>query len=596
MNSVASFLPNPPARPVAASQGTRGDSESLKDGHSKGEGFDAVLSGLSTNSSSEEPSASPTAPVRSSLPGAGSGRSEEAQVPSSQASSAGGSLVLSRLAARGGPLAADSLTTDALAATSLAAGSLAGGSLPTIAGTKASAAQIGQANNSSPIAPAAASGSVQPKTGVPPANIATTGPANTPSSKDLTATTSLVAAETSASARPVTVTVAADGDKNGSGVPAAVKADVSSGSRDASANASAAISSAATVIAATLQGVLPVAQSIEPRPSKTSRTDLNGRSTSTATSKSTDKKSSETAAPTTGIIDPAVQAAMAATIPAVSTSQAVKPNGTQSQGPAAPQIDVRIQGAADSNAVVGAGQNEAGTISPDSFAGSVEMTVTTISSATHFAPVARLSPAQQIADAVIGAVPDLSQGLAGSTASSLTDATEPEGSAFPAVSFDPAASADSGPVKTLNLELEPASLGTVTITLNLSAGGLDVRLAASQSSTMNLINKDKDSLSDQLRQSGYSLAGVAVTLSGQDESSVANNGSATQDPGGQAASQGGGGQAMSYGGSSNGNGTSQNNGRNESGRAAPAQAPLGVAPNSEMAIASRRVAGGDLYL
>ncbi|HTJ02716.1 MAG TPA: flagellar hook-length control protein FliK, partial [Methylovirgula sp.] len=139
-----------------------------------------------------------------------------------------------------------------------------------------------------------------------------------------------------------------------------------------------------------------------------------------------------------------------------------------------------------------------------------------LSTETHFAPAAQLSPVQQIADTVIGALPNPSHPFGASAAE--TDAGDAGSSSASSASStsgtpDSTSSAIVGPVKILNLQLEPPSLGTVTINLSLSDGGLNVQLAASQVSTMSLIDKDKDTLSNQLKESGYAVAGVGVTIS-----------------------------------------------------------------------------------
>jgi len=394
------------------------------------------------------------------------------------------------------------------------------------------------------------------------------------------------------------VTVKAEVSATGATKPAAAKPNNISGPGTPSANTDATANGATTAaIAASLQFALPAA----PASGSAAGKGLQSDRSPSGTSKLPDKKSSKSDAPGSVVVDMTTQATMAASIAAVAPPQAVPAgsdgsNESKNQKPAvAPQINVTAQLATDTEVSPGVDQTQTEAVSPDSFAASATMTVTAISSATHFAPVARLSPVQQIADAVVGAMPDLSQTSAGLPVSDSTNAVELTNSVSPDMLPDPTSASSSGPVKTLNLELEPPSLGTVTITLNLTPDGLDVQLAASQSSTVSLIDKDKESLSDQLRQSGYSLSGMAVTLSSHDGSNVANNGSATQNPNGQAASQSGS-QPMSYGGSSNGNGSSQHNARNGSGRAASTQGPIGAAAGSEAAAPSRRAAAGDLYL
>lgn len=214
-----------------------------------------------------------------------------------------------------------------------------------------------------------------------------------------------------------------------------------------------------------------------------------------------------------------------------------------------------------------------------------------LSTETHFAPAAQLSPVQQIADTVIGALPNPSHPFGASAAEADAGDAGPSASASAASASSAPNSTTStiaGPVKILNLQLEPPSLGTVTINLSLSDGGLNVQLAASQVSTMTLIDKDKDTLSNQLRESGYSIAGVGVTIS-IDGSNVPNQGSATHDQLGQSAAQGG--QTMSNGGSSNGNGSSQSGGHGGAQQALPQ-----TATDYTSSLAARSPAAGGLYI
>jgi flagellar hook-length control protein FliK len=66
-------------------------------------------------------------------------------------------------------------------------------------------------------------------------------------------------------------------------------------------------------------------------------------------------------------------------------------------------------------------------------------------------------------------------------------------------------------VKTLSLQLEPDDLGSVVITMRLSASGLDLQVAVAQPQAMQVIEKDKDALSDALRSTGYTVGTLDVT-------------------------------------------------------------------------------------
>ena len=208
------------------------------------------------------------------------------------------------------------------------------------------------------------------------------------------------------------------------------------------------------------------------------------------------------------------------------------------------------------------------------------MKANVVSTATHFAPVARLSPVQQIANLVVGALPTLADGSAGSIDAGKAPVAASASSGPALAAAQPSATA----VKTLDLQLEPDSLGQVTIRLNLSGGGLDLEVNASRSTTVDLIEKEKQSLSDQLRQSGYSVAGVEVKLGGPAASNLTSGGGANQ-------AMPDNGQAT--GGSTRGDGS---NAHDSSAGAPNQQSPLNPSPQDSSGSPGRRSARGDLYV
>ncbi len=221
-----------------------------------------------------------------------------------------------------------------------------------------------------------------------------------------------------------------------------------------------------------------------------------------------------------------------------------------------------------------------------------DIKVTVLSTETHFAPPQRLSPVQQIVGAVSVALPP-SVNLGAGVVVDSTDLAQSAGSTNTAASL--AGSLDTTgqapePVKVLNLQLEPPSLGSVTISLNLSSEGLSVQMAASQASTVSLIERDKNSLSDQLRDSGYSIAGVAVTLGPHQGAAIANDGSTAQGQAGQNLSQNNGQAMSSDGGSSNANGNGQNGGNRS------LSDPTGGTPDSFTGAVGGGASSGDLYI
>ena len=117
-----------------------------------------------------------------------------------------------------------------------------------------------------------------------------------------------------------------------------------------------------------------------------------------------------------------------------------------------------------------------------------------------------------------------------------------------------------------------------------------MQMAASQASTVSLIERDKNSLSDQLRDSGYSIAGVAVTLGAHQGAAIANDGSAAQGQAGQNLSQNNGQAMSSDGGSSNANGNGQNGGNRS------LSDPTGGTPDSFTGAVGGGASSGDLYI
>jgi flagellar hook-length control protein FliK len=131
--------------------------------------------------------------------------------------------------------------------------------------------------------------------------------------------------------------------------------------------------------------------------------------------------------------------------------------------------------------------------------------VDAVSHTTHFAPVAWLSPSQQVINAVNSTLPPES-------------ASEVEGGATnstPSVDLNSLAATarpSSSSLKTLDLQLDPQDLGAVSIRLNLSATGLTVEVQASQAATADLLEKDRRALTDGLNGAGYAVSGVEISF------------------------------------------------------------------------------------
>ncbi|MDR3407191.1 MAG: flagellar hook-length control protein FliK [Methylovirgula sp.] len=211
--------------------------------------------------------------------------------------------------------------------------------------------------------------------------------------------------------------------------------------------------------------------------------------------------------------------------------------------------------------------------------------VDVVSQATYFAPVASLSPAQQIVNAV---VPLLSSS---DTAGQDSSATSSVQSATPATDISAmlaAAQPSSSAVKTLDLQLEPPDLGTVNVKLNLSDGGLEVEVQTSQSTTRDLLEKDKQELTNRLTGTGYTITGIDVSLAAPSSaaSSFADQSAAGQGSSGQTS----GGSGQGYSGSQAQDGGANNSPQRQS------QRQSGNATFETASSAPRRTAGTGLYL
>ncbi|PKR90681.1 hypothetical protein CXZ10_04795 [Pleomorphomonas diazotrophica] len=115
---------------------------------------------------------------------------------------------------------------------------------------------------------------------------------------------------------------------------------------------------------------------------------------------------------------------------------------------------------------------------------------------THFEPVARLSPVQQIATAI---GEDLANVADAAPADTSSQTTEP--------------SRHSGPLKVLHVKLEPEDLGAVVLKMRLVDKTLELEVVASRQETADLLAKDRDMLTRALRGSGYTADVVAITTS-----------------------------------------------------------------------------------
>lgn len=587
MNSIASFLPSLQARPSLDPQESRNDSEDgINSGKGTGNKFDTVLSGLSKN----VPSNAGTPPPRPSLtplPGAATGANGTTEPPATVPSSAVAATV-AQLSAQSAAAAA------ANAQTARASGLATGLPTPPLPSATAGAPNLLQQSGSTTASQAATS--------------------------DLLDAGGQAASAVFGKGRGASASVGS----NQSLAPSATAATASVPAASVESSPVAAPPAMPTQIAIPAQIAMVATQAAMPSVSKgpgvDAATGKRTASNSAGTARQNSVKPGDVPAHVLSV-DPTALAAVAAmvapnrSVVAAPTSTPAAPAKNSTAGRSIAQVDesgtsqtpsaLQLQAQEETQAVVAApglnGNPTAADSAPQSTVTAADLSstadpaavkVAVLSSATYFAPVARLSPVQQIADAVIGALPTLFPGGPAPAANDVANAGSVVSTSNPTVAVaQPAATA----VKTMNLQMEPGSLGVVTVTLSLSANGLDVQMATSQTATMNIIEKGRQSLADQLGQSGYSVAGLAVTLGAHGGANVGDNGSATQGQGGQGPASGGG-QAMSQGGSSNGNSSPQNSGQNAPNRGDARQNLSNPSPNGAAGSVSLGSIPDDLYI
>lgn len=116
------------------------------------------------------------------------------------------------------------------------------------------------------------------------------------------------------------------------------------------------------------------------------------------------------------------------------------------------------------------------------------------------------SPAQQIADRIIG---------------EAASAQEP--ASRPAVPLEQTAMKPT--LKVLQIQLQPAELGNVSVRIELKDRGLTLHVAADRPETADLIRADQDGLSKLLRSAGYTVdAGSIRVVESGDRTSAAQQG------------------------------------------------------------------------
>lgn len=128
--------------------------------------------------------------------------------------------------------------------------------------------------------------------------------------------------------------------------------------------------------------------------------------------------------------------------------------------------------------------------------GSSPLTIAVTHQETHLPPVTRLSPFQQVVEPIRQAAAELVASSRASDAIPELDSVKPTEIA--------------SPTKLLHLELRPVELGTITIKMRLSQGGMEMRIETSRAETATMLSQDKDALREVIRASGYSADAVTV--------------------------------------------------------------------------------------
>ncbi|MDH4983663.1 flagellar hook-length control protein FliK [Hyphomicrobium sp. D-2] len=141
-------------------------------------------------------------------------------------------------------------------------------------------------------------------------------------------------------------------------------------------------------------------------------------------------------------------------------------------------------------------------------------------------------------------------------------------------------------LKVLQIQLQPADMGTVTVRMELKNEGLMVHVEASRSDTAELIRNDQDTLSKLLRSAGYAIDATSIRVVEGDRSGGSQQFS--QQSGGQPQSQ------SSWQSQSGASDHQRQSGRGDSGDQAGNQG--GQANRNDSNEASAHRSSGGLYL
>lgn len=151
---------------------------------------------------------------------------------------------------------------------------------------------------------------------------------------------------------------------------------------------------------------------------------------------------------------------------------------------------------------------------------------------THFAPSLRLSPLQQVGEAIIGA---------------LSEPRPAPSGQGPAAAGLFSARSDRPMVKVLEIQLQPMELGSVKVSLRLIGDRVEVVMSAQNPDTVELLKQDRQLLDQMLRAVGQKADTITIQSAGDDRPIFQVNGSLQGQQAGWTAQSGDGGASFGAG-------------------------------------------------
>jgi flagellar hook-length control protein FliK len=81
----------------------------------------------------------------------------------------------------------------------------------------------------------------------------------------------------------------------------------------------------------------------------------------------------------------------------------------------------------------------------------------------------------------------------------------------------------------VEIQLHPASLGALTVTMRLSSAGLKVNVTASVRETAQRLDTDKAELNELIRRAGYDAAEISIEAASATDADAGGDGAAGED-------------------------------------------------------------------